>query len=63
MKSNIFKDLVPLLKMDTKELSELAKDIVNENQDTMNKIAIQFLFDKINQLGNKVINEYKNERI
>jgi hypothetical protein len=63
MKTDIFKDLVPLLKMDTQELSELAKDIVRENQDTMNKIAIQFLFDKINQLGIKVLNEYKNENI
>jgi hypothetical protein len=58
MKTDIFNDLVPLLKMDTQELSELAKDIVRKNQDTMNKIAIQFLFDKINQLGIKVLNEY-----
>lgn len=59
MKTDIFKDLVPLLTMDNNDISVLAEEIVNENtsdEDYNNLIELLF---KINRLKEEIINEYK----
>jgi len=50
MKTDIFKDLVPLKEMTWAEVYNLGRTIVDENQDNMSKHELNELVDKVKYL-------------
>jgi hypothetical protein len=60
MKTDIFKDLVPLLDMDNKQIKQLAIDIIEENKELGDKFKIQKLLIAIQELSSQIFMNYEN---
>jgi hypothetical protein len=59
MKTDIFNDLGPLIKMKNKELDALAKEIAEENTETKDKVKLRDLCITMSYLAIKIISNIK----
>lgn len=55
MKTDIFKDLSPLLKMNLVEIDNLSKDIVQENKSKSDKENLESLIVRIDFLAEQIL--------
>ncbi len=61
MKTDIFNDLVPLIKMNSEEISLLSRDIVLENNSREGYMAMIVLLNKIGILSKEIMQQYNLE--
>jgi hypothetical protein len=59
MKTDIFKDLVPLLEMDNKQIKDLAIGIIEENKQLGEKFFVQQLLIKVQELSSQIFMNYE----
>ena len=59
MKTDIFKDLVPLLDMDNNQIKNLAIDIIEENKQLGEKFFIQKLLIQFQELSSQIFMNYE----
>jgi len=59
MKTDLFKDLVPLLKMNNEQIKDLAISIIEENKELEDKFKIEKLLIQIQELSYQIFLNYE----